>query len=88
MPLQLEDAEAGRTAAIKARQRDSAELGEQHALLEEACLARSYAEDRLLVLMKEKNSLQSLYDEQVFVLNPQIKSSKKFSNRRTNGRPY
>jgi hypothetical protein len=66
--IQFEDAEAGRTAAIKARQRDVAEANDLRALLEEASVAKAHSEDRLLAIMKEKNTLQSAYDEQVIVV--------------------
>lgn len=73
---QLEDAELARAAAVKARQRDQTELDDVRVQLEQATVAKAHAEERLMALMKEKNSLQGAYDEQADELQALLKKYK------------
>ncbi|WKY03227.1 hypothetical protein Q1695_004738 [Nippostrongylus brasiliensis] len=60
---QLEDAEAAKMSALKGRHGLESELNEVRVQLEQALVAKSAAEDRALILLKEKNSGMALIEE-------------------------
>ncbi|KAL6739531.1 hypothetical protein Aduo_012973 [Ancylostoma duodenale] len=60
---QLEDAEAAKMSALKGRHGLESELNEVRVQLEQALVAKSAAEDRALILLKEKNSGSALIEE-------------------------
>ncbi|XGW27597.1 hypothetical protein V3C99_007865 [Haemonchus contortus] len=60
---QLEDAEAAKMSALKGRHGLESELNEVRVQLEQALVAKSAAEDKALILLKEKNSGMALIEE-------------------------
>lgn len=60
---QLDDAEAAKLSALKGRHSLESELAELRTQLEEALAAKSATDDRMLVLLKEKNSALALVEE-------------------------
>ncbi|KAM3725289.1 Unconventional myosin-XVIIIa [Dirofilaria immitis] len=61
---QLMDAEAAKLSALRGRHSLESELGEVRVQLEAALTAKNSAEDRALVLFKEKSSALALVEEQ------------------------
>ncbi|KAK5984979.1 Myosin-XVIIIa [Trichostrongylus colubriformis] len=60
---QLEDAEAAKMSALKGRHGLESELNEVRVQLEQTLVAKSAAEDKALILLKEKNSCMALIEE-------------------------
>lgn len=75
---QLDDAEAAKLSALKGRHSLESELAELRTQLEEALAAKSVADDKALVLLKEKNSALALveeHDEQLQMLMKKYKAA-------------
>ncbi|MFH4982800.1 hypothetical protein AB6A40_009509 [Gnathostoma spinigerum] len=72
----LEDAEAARLSALKGRYSLESELTELRNQLEAALASKSAAEDKIMVLMKEKSCSASLIEEQNEQLQIAIKKYK------------